>query len=469
MVKLIAPTGVLGVGFSYRSFRRALEQDVDFIGCDAGSTDWGPYHLGTGTSWSGRDQTRRDLDILLVGAREKNIPLLIGSAGFSGCDESLDWTRDILLEIAEERGLEFRLALIRTELAVDWIERKIADGRVAGLDGRPPLTVETVRAAKRTVAMMGPEPFQRALAQGADVVLAGRSSDAAIYASVPLSRGVPPANAWHLAKLVECGNAISEPVAAGACIVGSVDHEGLTVAPALDGVRCTPQRVAAHMLYENASPYLLREPPGTLDTTEATYEQVDDATVRVTGSVFRAQPYSVRLEGVTQLGYRSMCLAGLRDPAVISNVDHYTGEIRRLLERSAPRRFGVSAADYSLEFRRYGLDAVLGPLETEPRDRCYEIGLVIEVVAQTQTLAHQLVAASMPYLMHGVAVEGTRHSANAALAYSPAVIDLGPVFRWSIWHAAELDDPLEPFRFEYVDVTASARASDARAQASARG
>ena len=463
MVKLIAPTGVLGVGFSYRSFRQALAHDVDVIGCDAGSTDWGPYHLGTGTSWSGRDQTRRDLEILLVGAREKNIPLLIGSAGFSGSDDALDWTRDIVLEIARERGLSFRLALIRTEVGPGWIEDKVAGGRVAGLDGRPPLTADSVREATRIVAMMGPEPFQHALAHGADVVLAGRSSDAAIYASVPLSRGVPPGNAWHLGKLIECGNAISEPVAAGACIVGTVDDDGLTVTPALDGVRCTPQRVAAHMLYENASPYLLREPPGILDTTNAVYQQLDDdVTVRVSGATFRPEPYSVRLEGVTKLGYRSMCLAGLRDPAVVGDIDHYTGEIRRLLDRSAPRRFGVSPGDYTLEFRRYGLDAVLGPLETAPRDHAYEIGLVTEVTASTQALAHQLVAASMPYLMHGVHVDGTRHSANAALAYSPAVADLGPVFRWSVWHAAELDDPLEPFRFEYLDVTAAGDAGARR-------
>lgn len=458
MVTLLAPTGVLGVGFSYRSFRQALDEDVDVIGCDAGSTDWGPYHLGSGISWSGRDQTRRDLEILLVGARQKDIPLLVGSAGFSGSDQGLDWTRDILLEIAEEHHLEFRLAVIHTEVEPEWIVTQINAGRVKGLDGTPQLTSETVRAATRTVAMMGPEPFQHALAQGANVVLAGRSSDAAVYASVPLVRGVCSASAWHCGKLVECGNAISEPVAKGAVILATVGDDALTVRPVGDDVRCTPERVAAHMLYENASPYTLREPPGTLDTTGATYEQLEDGvTVRVSGSTFEPEPYSVRLEGVTQEGYRSMCLAGLRDPAVIADIDHYTGEIRRLLETSAPRRFGVSPEEYTLSFRRYGLDAVLGDLEPADRGRCYEIGLVIEVVAATQTLAHQLVAASMPYLMHGVHVEGTRHSANAALGYSPAVIDLGPVFRWSVWHTAELDDPLEPFRFEFTDVTAGTR------------
>ena len=55
--------------------------------------------------------------------------------------------------------------------------------------------------------MMGAEPFIRALEQGADVVLAGRASDTAIFASVPLMRGFPAGLAWHAAKILECGAA----------------------------------------------------------------------------------------------------------------------------------------------------------------------------------------------------------------------------------------------------------------------
>ena len=40
--------------------------------------------------------------------------------------------------------------------------------------------------------MMGPEPFQKALEDGADVVIAGRASDAAIYAAIPLMQGPMP-------------------------------------------------------------------------------------------------------------------------------------------------------------------------------------------------------------------------------------------------------------------------------------
>ena len=72
------------------------------------------------------------------------------------------------------------------------------------------------------------------------------------------------------------------------------------------------------MLYENANPYELREPPGTLVTYDADYQQVDEHTVRVTGATFRPEQYSVRLEGVKFIGYRSICLFGVRDPAVIA-------------------------------------------------------------------------------------------------------------------------------------------------------
>ena len=211
------------------------------------------------------------------------------------------------------------------------------------------------------------------------------------------------------------------------------------------------------MLYENPSPYLLREPPGTLDTTNAIYEQLDDVTVRVSGSSFQPQPYSVRLEGVSSVGYRSLCLAGLRDPAVIDEIDNYTSSIADLLGRSAPRRFGIDPSQYTIRFRRYGMDAVLGSIEPQRGKAVpHEVGLVIEVVGRTQDIAHQLVAASLPYVMHGVHVKGAAHSANAALAYSPAVIDLGEAFRWSVWHAAKLDDPMEPFRIEYSDVMENA-------------
>src|SRR5581483_5358307 len=85
-VRALAGTGMLGSGFRLDSLERALAWRPDFIGCDAGSTDGGPYYLGSGAWQFSRDAVRRDLRALLAAARRLRVPLLVGSAGTGGAD-----------------------------------------------------------------------------------------------------------------------------------------------------------------------------------------------------------------------------------------------------------------------------------------------------------------------------------------------------------------------------------------------
>ena len=57
--KILSPSGILGYGFPESSFRLGVALKPDLIACDAGSTDPGPYYLGSGipftnTTISGR-------------------------------------------------------------------------------------------------------------------------------------------------------------------------------------------------------------------------------------------------------------------------------------------------------------------------------------------------------------------------------------------------------------------------------
>ena len=94
-VRFVAPAAVLGGGFSRRSFAAAMATKPDFLACDAGSTDWGPYYLGTATSWAGFRQTRRDLEPMILAALDSGAPLLLGSAASPAvsraCDGSAPW------------------------------------------------------------------------------------------------------------------------------------------------------------------------------------------------------------------------------------------------------------------------------------------------------------------------------------------------------------------------------------------
>ena len=81
---ICSPCGILGYGFPKNSFERAMAEKPDAIVVDAGSTDAGPHKLGAGVAIVSRMAAKKDLALLMQGARDLNIPLIIGSAGGSG-------------------------------------------------------------------------------------------------------------------------------------------------------------------------------------------------------------------------------------------------------------------------------------------------------------------------------------------------------------------------------------------------
>ena len=85
------------------------------IGVDGGSTDPGPYYLGSGKCLNSRISMKRDLRLMLKAARAADIPLVVGSCGGAGASSHLDVVSGIVREIAREEGLSFRLAVIRSD------------------------------------------------------------------------------------------------------------------------------------------------------------------------------------------------------------------------------------------------------------------------------------------------------------------------------------------------------------------
>ena len=64
-MKAVAATGNLSSGFREESLRRAVGAGADFIGCDAGSTDSGPYYLGSGHARGPREGVKRNTEHIL--------------------------------------------------------------------------------------------------------------------------------------------------------------------------------------------------------------------------------------------------------------------------------------------------------------------------------------------------------------------------------------------------------------------
>ena len=105
--RLLSPTAILGYGFPQESFEQGMSEKPHVIAVDAGSTDPGPYYLGSGKSFTDRAAVKRDLEIILQAAVPAGISVVIGSAGGSGGKVHVDWTINIVEEIPLKKGCHF--------------------------------------------------------------------------------------------------------------------------------------------------------------------------------------------------------------------------------------------------------------------------------------------------------------------------------------------------------------------------
>jgi hypothetical protein len=446
-IKALAATGNLSTGFREETLVRAVEQGAHFIGCDAGTTDSGPYYLGSGKPRGPREGTKRNLRIMIREALKAAIPVIVGSAGHAGGTPHLEWTLDIVRELARENAWHFKLAAIDSEIPKESFLEAFRAGRITPLCPAPDLQESSIRQAERFVAMMGIEPLQAALHAGAQVVIAGRSSDVAIYAALPVLEGIPKHIAFHAGKILECGSAAVAQRLYPDCMAAELDEDGFTIEPPNPAFRCTPQSVAAHNLYENADPFRLIESGGTVDTTAAKYEATSERAVRVSGARFLpAEKYTVKIEGAALAGYRSIVVAGIRDPLILRQLDTFLGGLRAVVERKIEDSLKLNRDAYTLQFRVYGGNGSLGQAEPSPQIEGHEVGLIIDVVAASQSLAADILPIVWHTGLHHPIPEQEGLISNLAFPFSPPGADMGPVYRFCANHVWHLDDPCKAFR-----------------------
>ena len=458
-LRFVSLDGLLGYGYPEDSLRRAMELNPHFVGVDAGSTDPGPYYLGNGTAFVRPAQIKRDLALGLRAALDHSVPLIVGTAGGSGARPHVETFLDIVAQIAREDGRHFRVAVIWADIDPAVVIDGLRAGKIQPCGPVPALTEQAVRSCVRIVGQMGTGPIIRALATGADVIVAGRACDTAVFAAPAIRAGFDPGLALHLGKIAECGALCAEPQAAADCIVGMLREDHFLVWPPNPARRCTPDSVAAHSLYEQPDPDCFYEPEGKVDLTGCTFEDAGDGWVKVSGSkLIPSDPPTIKLEGVALRGYRSVSIAGIRDPRIIEHIDDLESNVRSSV---AANLKGTSAeCNYSLRFIRYGLDGTTWrePAKAVPWQPSVaglaaielpaEIGLVIEAVAPTQELADTVVALARATSLHQSFAGRKTTAGNLAFPFSPSDLQGGPVYEFAIYHLLETADPDSLFRIE---------------------
>lgn len=454
-LRIYSATSFLGHGVDEDSIERALACGLDAIVAQGTTTDAGPYYLGTGKLVMAEEALRRDLEIIVCTAKRAGIPFIV-SAGGSGSNPSTRQSLELVRDICGQHGLKLKVGVVWSEVDPLWLVRRLEAGVEARRIVPAPrleekLSSETVRKCQRIVAQVGPEVIIRLLEENPDLdgIICGRALDVGLYAALPLMYGFDRGVAMHFGKVMEDGALAASPGSGNDGLLGIIRQDHFDVLPMNPKRRCTPASVVAHAFYERTDPTLEVNPGGALDIGSAQYVQLDDRTVRVTGSRWSPDPeYRVKLEGVERVGYRSICIAGVRDPRFIANVDRILDECRE----TVTHYFRTLPSDsYHLTFRVYGRNAVLGECEPVPIAEGHELCILIDVVADTQQRADSICSFTSSTVSHHGFPGRMSTAGNLAMPFSPGrSIPVGDAYQFSVWHALPLDDPGEPFSTEIV-------------------
>lgn len=444
--KILSTTAILGYGFPMTSFEAGMEKKPDLIAADAGSTDPGPYYLGAGISFTDRQAVKRDLRIMIKAGVANKIPVVVGTAGGSGAEPHLDWCYDIIKEIAAEEKLHFRIALIHSEFEKSFVVNELKAGRIRSLDRAPELTEERILNSEHIVAQIGVEPYIAAFDESPDVILAGRSYDPSVFAALPIMKGFDRGLALHMGKILECAAICASPGSGSDCMFGTLTNDGFELEALNSARKCTTVSVAAHTLYEKTNPYILPGPGGHLDLRNCTFTDMGGGKIRVEGSKFvRDDPYTVKLEGARSVGYRTVSIAGTRDPIMIREIDRTIEAVKS----NVADIYQDQGWNYRLNMIVYGKDGVMGPLEPNPSTQsAHELGIVIEAVAETQERADAVCATARSTMLHYGYPGRIATAGNLAFPFSPSDFHAGKVFEFSVYHLLETDDPVAPFKIE---------------------
>ncbi|MCK5844347.1 MAG: hypothetical protein KAG97_06540, partial [Victivallales bacterium] len=161
---------------------------------------------------------------------------------------------------------------------------------------------------------------------------------------------------------------------------------------------------------------------------------------------------TLKLEGAELKGYRTVTIAGISDPAAITAIDEIESSIR---EKVASNISGtISTEEYSLIFRRYGLDGTLGRNNSKrtTKEPPVDIGFMIEVIAPTQELADAILSLARSTALHQSFTGRKATAGNLAFPFSPSDLQGDKVYEFSLYHLTRVDDSKKIFPIKLIDV-----------------
>lgn len=431
----LVATGHLGYSPLHpETFWRGLEQfEPRAVIADSGSCDIGPEPLASGRASSSAEWQKHDIEILLQGARQNGIPLIISSASDTGTNEGVDQYAQIVRDLAAEHRLgPLKMGLIKHDMTRDYLRRLLREGVIIrGLDGFPPLKRRDIERTTRFVPVMGVEPIMRCLAEEPDVIITSRTSDCCPFAAFAMHHGYSADLAYFWGKVLECGSFVAYPKMVNHSVLGTIHEDRISVTAIHDEQRATPVSLRKHAAYERSSFKGEAVAGGFIHIEGMEAEEVDEKTAAAWGSRFEPSPtYNVKLEGAGYVGHKAEYLVGIRSQSFIQKLDEVLSHTRKEL------RSFYEEVPYELYFSRYGMDGILGAREPRKRGEIHEVGLMIEVTAARKELAMEIAKLAGRLLLF-TPVLSERGSAGRVQLRNEEASYYGKAYEWTINHIIE--------------------------------
>ena len=452
--RVLSPTAILGYGFPASSFEEGIKRKPHVIAVDAGSTDPGPYYLGSGKSFTDRGAVKRDMQFMLEAGIKSGIPVIIGTAGGAGANSHLQWNVDIIMEIARENDYSFKMAEISSQLDKGYVTKAFEKGDIKAYAPWPNPTLKDIDESVNIVAQMGHEPIIAALEAGANVIITGRAYDPNVFAALAIKEGFDAGLALHMGKILECAAIASTPGSGSDCMFGYLREDCFELATLSPLRKCTKTSVSAHTLYEKSNPTRLPGPGGVLDLSNCTFEQATESTVIVRGSrLIEDEKYYVKLEAAKLVGSRTVSFAATTDPIMIKQLP----QIIEAVKQRVSNNFSDSGIeDFFLDFKVYGQSGA--SFYGDNSFDMAEAAIIIEAVAKTPEQADTICSFARSTLLH-FGYEGRKSTAgNLAFPFSPSDFRGGQVYEFSLYCLMAIDCPKEFFPISVYDVNKGVRA-----------
>ncbi len=179
--------------------------------------------------------------------------------------------------------------------------------------------------------------------------------------------------------------------------------------------------------------------------------------MRVSGSEFVRDPeYTIKLEGVRQVGYSTIVMGGVRDPYILAQIDSWLAQLNDNIRTRIKNTVGDRP--YEIVTRVYGRDGVMGALEPQ-RGRTengwvggHEAFILWDVISPSQELSRSIATSLSHMAVHNPIPKWHGLISGVAFPYSPPEIDRGPVYEFHLNHVLVPESPTSLFRTEYEEL-----------------